>query len=303
MRDAFATTFEEGLSTRPGILVTGDLGFGVFDNLSTNYPANFINAGITEQSLTSMAAGLADEGYIPFIYSIANFPTLRNLEQIRNDIAYPKKHVVVTSVGAGLSYGALGFSHFGVEDIAIIRSLPNMRILSPSDPIRARLAAESAYEVQGPTYLRLGKNGEKNFGNLDQDHHMGMREINYSGCKVAVVSTGSIGTRVEAARHHTPGGFDHFSVEEIWPANEEMWSLASSYPTIVVVEEHSSSGGLFSIIAEGCALRSLEVKLITCSVDRSRLFRAGNHDYMLDQAGLSTNEIAAAISTAISTTK
>ena len=295
MRGSFAATFESELSQKPGILVTGDLGFGVFDGLAKNHPKSFINAGITEQSLTSMCAGLADEGYIPFIYSIANFPTFRNLEQIRNDIAYPSKHVVVTSVGAGLSYGALGFSHFGVEDLAIIRSLPNMRILSPSDPLRARLATLSAFEVESPTYLRLGKNGEENFGELVQDRHQAIRTIVNNGSSVAVISTGSIGTRVEAAQGQELKGFDHYSLEEIWPAQENLWQLLSEYLEVVVVEEHSPVGGLFSMLAEGCMVRSIDVRLTSCSVDRSQLFKAGDHQYMLDQAGLSVQDIAARI--------
>ena len=299
MRDAFAATFESELSRKPGILVTGDLGFGVFDGLAKNHPASFINAGITEQSLTSMSAGLADEGYIPFIYSIANFPTFRNLEQIRNDIAYPNKHVVVTSVGAGLSYGALGFSHFGVEDLAIIRSLPNMRILSPSDPLRARLASLSAFEVECPTYLRLGKNGEKNFGDLEQNEHQAIRTIVDEGNSVAVISTGSIGTRVEHIQRQELYGFDHYSLEEIWPANEELWHLISKHSEIVAVEEHSSVGGLFSVLAEGCMARSIDVRLTSCSVDRSRILKAGDHNYMMDQAGLSIDNLAATIARAV----
>ena len=295
MRDAFATAFQSQLAVNSGILITGDLGFGVFDDLSKNHPESFINAGITEQSLTSMAAGLADEGFIPFIYSIANFPTFRNLEQIRNDIAYPGKHVVVTSVGAGLSYGTLGFSHFGVEDLAIMRSLPNMRILCPSDPLRARLATDSAFEIGSPTYLRLGKNGEKNFGDLGQVEHKAIRKIVDEGSEVAVISTGSIGTRVEAVHQENLLQFDHFSIEEIWPPSEEIWDLASRYSQIVVIEEHSPVGGLFAMLAEGCALRSINARLTSCSVDRSRLLTSGDHNYMLDQAGLSVEEIATKI--------
>lgn len=299
MRDSFAKAFASELSLYPGILVTGDLGFGVFDDLSKNYPNRFLNAGITEQSLTSMAAGLADEGFIPFIYSIANFPTFRNLEQIRNDIAYPKKHVVVTSVGAGLSYGALGFSHFGVEDLAIIRSLPNIRILSPSDPLRSTLATFSALRVAAPTYLRLGKNGEKNFGDETQIEHQAIRSIVNDGNNVAVLSTGSIGSRVEAVRRGLLARFDHFSIEELWPAGEELWGLVSRYENVVVVEEHSPIGGLYTTLAEGCSLRSIGTILSSCAVDRTNLFAAGDHGYMLDQAGLSETAIAAKIASVL----
>lgn len=299
MRDSFALAFQSQLPARKGILVTGDLGFGVFDDLARNHPDSFLNAGITEQSLTSMAAGLADEEYVPFIYSIANFPTFRNLEQIRNDIAYPQKHVVVASVGAGLSYGSLGFSHFGIEDLAIIRSLPNMRILSPSDPLRAKLATLSSFDIALPTYLRLGKNGEKNFGRLDQTAHEAIRPIVTEGNNLAVFSTGSIGSRVELAQAGISEGFDHFSVEEIWPISDETWNLVSRYKKIVVVEEHSPIGGLFTTLAEGCALRSIRIEITACAIDRANLFKAGGHSFMLDQAGLSIDSITSRITGAL----
>jgi transketolase len=299
LRDSFARAFESQLSLFPGILITGDLGFGVFDELARNHSDKFLNAGITEQSLTSMAAGIADEGFIPFIYSIANFPTFRNLEQIRNDIAYPGKHVVVTSVGAGLSYGTLGFSHFGVEDLAIMRSLPNMRILSPSDPLRSRLATFSAFAVASPTYLRLGKNGEKNFGEDGQIEHKAIRPIVKEGNAVAVLSTGSIGSRVESTQKDLLTPVDHFSIEEVWPVGEELWGLISSYDHVIVVEEHSPIGGLYTMLAEGCSLRSIRTRLSSCAIDRTRLITAGDHDYMLDQAGLSVSSISAKIASVL----
>lgn len=292
MRDAFAQTFESKLNGKAGILVTGDLGFGVFDSILERYPTNFLNAGITEQSLTSMCSGLSDEGYIPFVYSIANFPTFRNLEQIRNDIAYPNKHVVVTSVGAGLSYGTLGFSHFGVEDLAIMRSLPNFRILSPSDPLRARLATESAFEVSAPTYLRLGKNGEKNFGNPNQNHHKTVRTIFQIGHPVAVISTGSIGSKVHNLRLNGLAEFDHFSLEEMSARDDEVLRILEGYRYVIAVEEHAQVGGLYSMLSENAMEKSVKIRIKSCSVDRSRLFTAGDHTFMLDQAGLSAQSIA-----------
>ncbi len=290
MRDNFAKSFRKCLEKYPGILITGDLGFGVFDELAKEFPESFINAGITEQSLTSMAAGLADEGFIPFVYSIANFPTFRNLEQIRNDIAYPRRHAIICSVGAGLAYGALGTSHFGVEDFSIIRSLPNMRILSPSDPLRAQLATESAFSVEVPTYLRLGKNGEEAFG-LNQEFHTPVRTISHNRCEIAVISTGSVGRRVLEARKQLDFDFDHYSIEEIWPVSDVLLDLMSKYRGLLIVEEHSRVGGLYSIFSELKSDYNFETTLVSASVNRDQLNVAGSQDFLLDRSGLSARDI------------
>jgi len=284
LRNAFARTVLLRAEKDRLILVTGDLGYGVFDELESKMPSHFLNAGITEQSLTSMAAGLHDEDWLPIIYSIANFPTFRNLEQIRNDIAYAKRHVIICSVGAGLSYGTMGFSHFGIEDVAILRPLPNMRILCPSDPLRATLATESAVAIPGPTYLRLGKNGEHDFGNETQSGHLPIRSISKVGASSAVFSSGSIGLNVSEAIQGLE--LDHYSVEEIWPLGDPVIDVIQEYGRIIIVEEHVSVGGLFSAISEELQHRGIEVSVESVAVDPKDLVRSGDHAFMLSQAGL-----------------
>ena len=133
MRDVFIEVLTEEVEKNSQIiLITGDLGFGVLDNFKEKYPNNFINAGVAEQNMTGIAAGMALEGKIIFTYSIANFPTLRCLDQIRNDVCYHNLKVNIVAIGGGFSYGALGMSHHATEDIAIMRSLPNLRVISPS---------------------------------------------------------------------------------------------------------------------------------------------------------------------------
>lgn len=135
MRNTFINELEKLAVVDPSIyLLTGDLGFGVLNSFSENLPKQFINVGISEQNMTAVAAGLALEGNTVYTYSIGNFPSLRCLEQIRNDICYPNANVKIISVGAGLSYGQLGMSHHATEDMAIMRALPNMRVFSPADP-------------------------------------------------------------------------------------------------------------------------------------------------------------------------
>jgi transketolase len=141
-------------------LVTGDLGYGVIEPFANTFPDRFINAGVAEQNMTGLAAGMASEGYHVFTYSIANFPTFRCAEQIRNDVAYHDLPVTVVVVGGGLAYGNLGYSHHAVQDYALIRTMPGMRIAAPGDPLETRAVLRHLVANPGPSFLRLGKAGE-----------------------------------------------------------------------------------------------------------------------------------------------
>ena len=161
MRTAFIETLTEEAAKNPDVcLVVGDLGFGVVTDFAESMPKQFLNPGVAEQNMTGVAAGMAMMGKNVFTYSIANFPTIRPLEQIRNDICYHNANVKVVSVGGGFCYGALGPTHFATEDLAIMRSLPNMLVIAPGDPIEAKLATRALVEHEGPAYLRLGRAGE-----------------------------------------------------------------------------------------------------------------------------------------------
>lgn len=144
-------------------LVVGDLGYSVIEPFADRFPDRFINAGVAEQNMTGLAAGMASEGYHVFTYSIANFPTFRCAEQIRNDVDYHRLPVTVVSVGGGLAYGALGYSHHAVQDYALMRSFPNMLIAAPGDPMEVRACMRYLVAHPQPSYLRLGKAGEPNF--------------------------------------------------------------------------------------------------------------------------------------------
>jgi len=143
------------------VLMVGDLGFSVVEPFQDQFPDRFFNAGIAEQNMMGMAAGLASEGCHVFVYSIANFPTFRCAEQIRNDVDYHKLPVTIVSVGGGLAYGNLGYSHHAIQDYALMRVMPNMLIASPGDPMEVRACMRYLTNNPGPSYLRLGKAGEK----------------------------------------------------------------------------------------------------------------------------------------------
>lgn len=145
------------------VLVVGDLGFSVVEPFADSYPERFFNAGVAEQNMTGLAAGMASEGCHVFTYSIANFPTFRCAEQLRNDVAYHNLPVTVVAVGGGLAYGALGYSHHAVQDYALVRTMPNMLIAAPGDPMETRACLRYLVENPQPSYLRLGKAGEPSF--------------------------------------------------------------------------------------------------------------------------------------------
>ena len=161
MRNAFIEELVAAAENNENIaLVVGDLGYGVVEPFATKFPKRFFNAGVAEQNMMGLAAGLASEGFHVFVYSIANFPTFRCAEQIRNDVDYHNLPVTVVAVGGGLAYGNLGYSHHAVQDYALMRVMPNMIISAPGDPMEVRACMRYIINNPQPSYLRLGKAGE-----------------------------------------------------------------------------------------------------------------------------------------------
>lgn len=164
MRNAFIDELVTLASEYPHIaLIVGDLGYSVVEPFADRFPDRFVNAGVAEQNMTGLAAGMASEGFHVFTYSIANFPTFRCAEQIRNDVDYHRLPVTVVAVGGGLAYGALGYSHHAVQDYALLRAFPNMVLASPGDPLEVRACMRWLVNHPQPSYLRLGKAGEPCF--------------------------------------------------------------------------------------------------------------------------------------------
>ncbi|MCH7604812.1 transketolase, partial [Patescibacteria group bacterium] len=190
MRTSFIKTVEELAARDKDIFfVTGDLGYNVIENFVKKFPAQFVNAGVAEQNMTGMAAGMALSGKTVFTYSIANFPSLRPLEHIRNDICYNNANVKIVSIGAGFQYGGLGASHHATEDIAIMRALPNMVVISPADGIDTELATKAIVEYEGPCYLRLGID----YGLQEPyDFEIGKAHTPKDGKDITLISTGNM---------------------------------------------------------------------------------------------------------------
>ena len=156
MRSVFNETLLEIAKKDPRIfMILADIGYGEIEPFAEAFPDRFFNVGVAEQNMTGVACGVAMEGNIAITYSIANFPTLRPLEQIRNDVCYHNANVKIVIIGGGLAYGALGISHHSTEDIAIIRALPNIVVVAPSDFTEARAATKAMIEHDGRGVFEL----------------------------------------------------------------------------------------------------------------------------------------------------
>jgi transketolase len=235
-------------------LVVGDLGFGVVEPFAERFPKRYLNAGVAEQNMTGIAAGMALSGKVVFTYSIANFPTLRCLEQVRNDVCYHQANVKIVAVGGGFAYGALGMTHHAVEDLAILRALPEMTVVAPGDPIEASAATYAIAAHPGPCYLRLGRAGEPVVHAAPIKFEIGKAIPLREGNDVTIISTGGmLATAIEVANALMVRGLEArvLSMHTLKPLDTEA-VLAAMRETraLVTLEEHSIIGGLGSAVAE-----------------------------------------------------
>jgi transketolase len=234
-------------------LVCGDLGFSVLEAFRQQFPNRFLNAGVAEQNMMGVAAGLAHAGKTVFVYSIANFPVVRCLEQIRNDVCYHKLDVKIVAVGGGLAYGSAGYSHHATEDLGILRTLPNISVVAPGDPVETRLTVEAMVAKPGPAYLRLGKAGEEVVHKKPPELVLGRATELVAGDDVTLISTGGI--LPEAVRAHAllkERGFAArvLSMHTIRPIDvEAIVAAARQTRAILTIEEHGR-GGLGAAVAE-----------------------------------------------------
>lgn len=255
MRDVFvARLVEEAAADERIMLITGDLGFGVLDKFWNRFPGQFLNAGVAEQLMTSVATGLAMEGRIVCTYSIANFPTLRCLEQIRNDAAYHSANVKVVSIGGGFSYGALGMSHHATEDLAILRALPQVTVFTPGCNWEAAACTSAMLRHAGVCYLRLDKSTAGDTGRKGESFEVGAIRRICDGSDLTIVTCGGIlGEVMRATEALTASGHSVrvLSVPTLKPLHtSELLSAAQDTGAVLTVEEHVLTGGLGSTVAE-----------------------------------------------------
>ena len=305
MRDAFiARLFDLAKEDERICLVTGDLGFGVLDKFAAALPKQYLNAGVAEQNMTGLATGMALDGRIVFTYSIANFPTLRCLEQLRNDAAYHDANVKVVSIGGGFSYGALGMSHHATEDLAILRALPQITVTSPACLWEVERITEALVDRPGTCYLRIDKSDAGRTGLPGEIFHFGKIRTLRQGADAAIFATGGIvKVALQAAAGLAEKGHSVrvLSVHSIRPFDTDtVLDVCKDIAVVATLEEHVVEGGLGGLLAETC---------LEGGVVPRRFFRfgirgegagiVGSQDYLRRRHGLDTESVVEKMSALI----
>jgi transketolase len=293
VRNTFAETLLEYAKIDPRIiLITGDLGYGVLDDFQKLLPRQYINAGIAEQSMMSMAAGLASQGYRPFVYSIANFPTFRCLEQIRNDVSYMENPVTIVSVGSGVSYGPHGYTHHAVEDLSIMRIFSNMRIYAPMDPEEVKKSLELILQQSSPAYLRLGKGGELNFTEKNLERNFNTLRYGSSGTICWVGSIGNVA--IASGDLLSESNIEVSLVSMFAPTDESITQMLERNldKPVLTVEEHIVKGGFGSWVLEIASEINFKGRVITTGIDPKNHTVIGSQTYLRNLSGLSKEKLA-----------
>lgn len=298
MRDTFVRTLIDLAKEDRNIeLITGDLGFGVLKPFWEQLPDQFTNIGIAEQNMTTVAAGMALEGKTVFTYSIGNFPTLRCLEQIRNDCAYHKANVKIVCIGGGFVYGSLGMSHQATEDLAILRALPDVVVMAPADLVEAEEATKTIAAYPGTCYLRLGRGGEKRIHEKIDNFQIGKAIKVKEGKDIVMFSAGAIFEEVNEAyeilreKGYSPAIYTFPTVKPI--DKEVINECSEKFDLIVTCEEHNIIGGFGGAVAEVMAeKRYRKAALLRIGLNDIYATIVGNQKYLRDQYGLSAKKIA-----------
>jgi transketolase len=284
-------------------LITGDLGFGVFDQYVRLFPRQFLNAGVAEQNMTGVATGLALEGRIVFTYSIGNFPTLRCLEQIRNDAAYHDANVKVVAIGGGFSYGALGMSHHATEDISIMRSI-GIPVVAPGCDWEAEEAVSALCATPGTCYLRLDKTSAGNTQRPGEKFVLDRARLLREGNDVTLVSTGGILSVVLAAADRLAEDGIRcrvLSMHTVHPLDRDA-VLAAARETggIVTVEEHTLLGGMGGAVAECCLDAGVSPQVFRrVALQAGSPYLVGSQEYLRSRYGMDAVAIVDAVTQAL----
>lgn len=255
MRKAFVAAISELAKNDEKIfLVTGDLGYRFLDGFAQQFPKRFLNIGVAEANLITFAAGLSSLGFIPFVYSIATFATMRPFEQIRNDVSLQNLNVKIVGIGGGLAYTKAGPTHHSMEDIALMRTLPNMTIIAPSDPDETFQAVKSIVKFKGPVYLRLERNPDSKKIIKQKKFIIGKARLILKGKEIAIITTGvKLYTALEVNKllQNNKIYCSVISFPTIQPLDRKMIKqIIQNHNYIFTIEEHRKTGGLGSAISE-----------------------------------------------------
>lgn len=280
MRNAFAEVlFEEIKKNQKIIILAGDIGNKLFDKVKKYYPKNFYNCGVAESNMTSVAAGLAKSKFQPVTYTITSFNTLKTLEQIKLDICYPNLPVIIVGVGSGLGYSNLGTTHHSLEDIGILSNIPNLSIVSPADKLETKVLLKQILRKKIPTYLRLGKKGEKDIYLKKCASKFGKINRIKKGSRTCIIGYGNIlRNAIEAYDEiNTNNKPSIYNIHTLVPLDEKkLISILRKYKKIIVLEEHFEFGGLTSKILILMNKNKILNKIVSLNAGKSFLTGLGN---------------------------
>lgn len=296
MRDTFVKEITRLAEKNKKIVVlAGDIGYKLFDSFIKKFPKRFYNCGVAEANMTTVAAGLAIKGYIPITYTIATFNVYKTVEQIKVDICYPNLGVIIVGVGSGLSYADLGATHHAVEDIGVLRSIPNLNIVSPSDPLELESLVPQIIKKKQPTYLRIGKRGEKNIYKSKPKIKFQKWNQIIKGKKICIISSGNIIVNAyEAIKNLNKRKIfpSLVSAHTIKPLDKLMLKkIFKQYRFVVTLEEHSKIGGLSSSISEYYIENQHNNKFLTLSTGENFILKSGKQKNALSMLELSSSKI------------
>ncbi len=278
------------------LLLSGDHGYALFDEFRSVLPDRFLNCGVAEQNMIGVASGLAKAGFRPIVYGLASFVPMRVLEQIKLDVCYEGRQVIFLGDGAGMVYAQLGISHHCCEDLAVLRPLQGMTILSPADCHEMENCARLALECEGPSYVRIGKCDLGEIHDRSLSFQSGdLVEVTPGSGEIAWLATGSMVRPVQSVARRWPRSAV-WSAPCIKPMNSSMLrEICRRHRIIVTVEEHASQGGLGSIVCE-VASETGDVRVCRIGIERPFLELCGSYDYLIRQHGLDVDSIAGKVS-------
>jgi transketolase len=297
VRGTFARTLTE-LADRDSriLLLTGDVGYLALEPFVDKHPGRFFNVGVAEQNMVGLATGLAEAGFIPFVYSIAPFAVLRPYEFIRNGPIQHHSAVRIVGVGAGMEYSLNGPSHYSLEDVAVMRAQPGITVIAPADHEQARSALLASWNLPGPIYYRLGKDDQTVLAGLGGRFELGRAQQLRQGSDVVIVALGALAVEASAAAEQlAKQGISCcvLAVASVVPAPvDDLRQALSRFPVMVTVEAHYLSGGLGSIVAELAAEGRFRARLTRIAVKTRIQGACGTQAYLYHQHGLSCQALA-----------
>jgi transketolase len=301
MRNAFAKQITDlALKDPRVVLLAGDIGNRLFDNLKSKCPDRFLNCGVAEANMIGMAAGMAMSGLRPFCYTITPFVTYRCLEQIRVDVCYHHVPVVIVGTGSGLSYASLGATHHSCEEMGMLRLLPRLAILAPADEMEVRGAIKAALQYPHPVYIRIGKKGEPIVHKTEPEFIIGKAVPVREGSDVCLLSAGTmLPVAVEAAEKLAAQGLSArvVSFHTIKPLDEELLAeVFAKFKVVATIEEHSVLGGLGGAVAEWLSDARAPGRLLRFGTRDEFLHETGEQEQAREFFGLTANAIADRVS-------